>query len=225
MAPIGKLYGHPKQPGTIAILSAAAISGLEIETPPFEFGVTNKDPDFVHKFPLAKIPAFEDIEGFKMIEGAAIARYVSSLVPESGLLGRNAKETALVDQWVHFAESEVILPTRTIYYAIAAKVPPGYTTEQHEFRIQRTNRSLQYLEDYLATCHSRFIVNDSITLADLFVAGAAVCAGMTVCGAAQREKAYPHIFAHQARVTADERIKVLFGQPEFINEPLAIQAE
>jgi len=97
---------------------------------------------------MAKIPAFEDIEGFKMIEGAAIARYgikllpetcrfvltvipqpVSSLVPESGLLGRNAKETALVDQWVHFAETEIILTTMTIYYGIVAKILPGYTTE------------------------------------------------------------------------------------------------
>ena len=58
------------------------------------------------------------------------------------------------------------------------------------------------------------MVNDSITLADLFIAGAAIFAGVTVCGAVQREKAYPHVFAHQARVAADERIKVLFGQPE-----------
>lgn len=142
MAPIGKLYGHPQQPYTIAILSAAAIAGLEIESPPFELGVTNKDPDFVRKFAMAKIPAFEDIEGFKMIEGAAIARYVGSLVPESGLLGRNAKETSLVDQWVHFAETEIILTVMTIYYGIVAKILPGYTTEQHEFHMQRITRSL-----------------------------------------------------------------------------------
>ena len=60
-------------------MSAAAISGLEIELPPFEFGVTNKSPEFVQKFPLAKIPAFEDNEGFRLIEGTAIARYGKSL--------------------------------------------------------------------------------------------------------------------------------------------------
>ncbi|KIN93034.1 hypothetical protein M404DRAFT_605208 [Pisolithus tinctorius Marx 270] len=75
MAPIGKLYGHPRQPQTRAILSALTISGLEIDLPPFELGVTNKLPEFTHKFPLAKIPAFEDNEGFKLIEGATIARY------------------------------------------------------------------------------------------------------------------------------------------------------
>jgi hypothetical protein len=32
---------------------------------------------------------------------------VSSLAPESGLLGENANEAALVDQWVHFGESEI----------------------------------------------------------------------------------------------------------------------
>jgi len=62
-------------------MSAAAISGLEIELPPFEFGVTNKSPEFVQKFPLAKIPGFEDNEGFKLVEGTAIARYGKSLPP------------------------------------------------------------------------------------------------------------------------------------------------
>ena len=56
-------------------MSAAALSGLEIDTPSFEFGVTNKSPEFIQKFPLAKIPVFEDNEGFKLIEGTAIARY------------------------------------------------------------------------------------------------------------------------------------------------------
>ena len=50
------------------------------------------------------------------------------------------------------------------------------------------------------------------------MAGAAAYAGQTVCGAAEREKAYPHV------VTSDERIKALFGQPTFnIDKPLSVE--
>lgn len=56
-------------------MSAATISGLEIEQAPFEWGITNKSPEWIQKFPLGKIPTFEDNEGFKLIEGVVIARY------------------------------------------------------------------------------------------------------------------------------------------------------
>lgn len=54
---------------------------------------------------------------------------VSSLVPESGLLGHSVDETALVDQWVHFAEFEIIFPTGIFYGGIVAKVIPKYSAE------------------------------------------------------------------------------------------------
>ena len=50
-------------------------------------------------------------------------------MPESGLLGRGIKETTIVDQWVHFAESELILPTGIFFGALVAKVVPGYNVE------------------------------------------------------------------------------------------------
>ncbi|KIM54523.1 hypothetical protein SCLCIDRAFT_136669 [Scleroderma citrinum Foug A] len=218
MAPIGKLYGHPRQPQTKAIMSAAAISGLEIELPPFEFGVTNKSPEFVQKFPLAKIPGFEDNEGFKLIEGTAIARYVSSLVPAAGLLGRNAKETALIDQWVHFAETEIQIPASTIYIGIVPKYLPAFSKE-------RLARSLKFLEDHLATRPSGLLINDSVTLADIMLATATLRAGQTVCGATEREQIYPRVFAHFAKVTTDERIKEWFSASGFVETPLTVQAE
>lgn len=91
--------------------------------------------------------------------------------------------------------------------------------------MQRVNSSLKFLEDYLATRSSAFMISDSITLADIFIAGAAKRAGMTICGPTDREKTYPHIFAHYAKVAADERIKAFLGQPQFVDKPLAVQAE
>ncbi|KAI6041496.1 hypothetical protein EDC04DRAFT_2601641 [Pisolithus marmoratus] len=94
MTVIGKLWGYPAQRQTIIILAAAAASDLKIDIPHFEFGVTNRTPEFLEKFPLGKIPAFEDAT-------------VCTLASESRLLGRDARERALVDQWVHFVEYEI----------------------------------------------------------------------------------------------------------------------
>ena len=42
-------------------------------------------------------------------------------------------------------------------------------------------------------------------------------------GLLSAKKAYPHVFAHYAKVTSDERIKALFGQPTFIDKPLSVE--
>ncbi|KAF9233387.1 hypothetical protein BU15DRAFT_80184 [Melanogaster broomeanus] len=98
MAPIGTLWGSPRQRQSKVILSVAAINGLDLQQAPFEFGVTNKSPEFLSKFPYGKIPVFEDSEGWNDIGG------------KSDFLGSNAKETALVDQWIHLPEHEIGAP-------------------------------------------------------------------------------------------------------------------
>ncbi|KAF9233388.1 hypothetical protein BU15DRAFT_27404, partial [Melanogaster broomeanus] len=107
MAPIGTVWGDTCQRQTKVILNIAALNGLDLQQAPFEFGVTNKSPEFLSKFPYGKIPAFEDSEGWKLTEGTTIARYLSVIGGKSDFLGSNAKETALVDQWTHFAEHEL----------------------------------------------------------------------------------------------------------------------
>jgi elongation factor 1-gamma len=48
--------------------------------------VTNKSPEFLAKFPLGKIPAFEGADGFKLYEGDAIANYGESSKPRNSIL-------------------------------------------------------------------------------------------------------------------------------------------
>ncbi|KAI6104918.1 glutathione S-transferase C-terminal-like protein [Pisolithus croceorrhizus] len=227
MAPIGKLYGSPRQPQTKAILSAAAISGLEIDLLPFEFGIANKSPDLTgpQNLPLSYTPAFEDNEGFKLIKGTSTARYVSALVPKAGLLGHDVKETAQVDQWVHFASSEIYVPTANIYAGMITKDLPAFTEEQRKHYQERAERSLKFLDDHLASRSSGLLVNDSLTLADIILATAVQRAGQTVCGVKERERVYRNVFAHFEKVTNDERIKHLFGEPEFVDKALSFKAE
>lgn len=225
MAPIGKIYGDLRQYQTKAILSAAIISSLEIERPPTEFGITNKSPEFIRKSPLGRIPSFENNEGFKLTEGVAIARYVGSLVPEAGLLDHSTKETAQIDQWIHFAEGEILIPANNIYIGTTFKYLPGFNEEQRKYYREHVELSLKFLEDYLTSRSSAFLVNDTLTLADIILAVCLRRAGQSVCGAKEREHIYPHTFAYFAKVNSDERIKHVFGESDFVDEPLTFKAE
>lgn len=49
---------------------------------------------------------------------------VSSLAPESGLLGKDASEAALVDQWVHFGEAEISMFSYEIKALVAGYLGP-----------------------------------------------------------------------------------------------------
>ncbi|OJA11354.1 hypothetical protein AZE42_07373 [Rhizopogon vesiculosus] len=219
MAPIGALWGVLRQRQTKYILSAAAIAGLEVDLKPFEFGVTNKSPGFLDKFTLGKIPAFEGNDGFTLLEGASIARYVASLVPESGLLGDNLKDAAQVDQWIHFVEHEISAYTDLIWQMLMGFFAEKTYSEQiHKSLLERQERSLKFLEQSINT--HEFLVTDKITLADIVLAAVIQRAAGVTLGAAERAL-YPNIFAHHAKVAADPRIKDIFGAAEFVEVPLA----
>ncbi|KAJ3493043.1 hypothetical protein NMY22_g20262 [Coprinellus aureogranulatus] len=108
MAPIGTLYTVPQQWKGKAIRAIAALGGLEVALPEkYEHYVDNKKPEFLAKFPHGKIPAFEGADGFKLFESTAIAYYFAGLAANANLLGSSKEDAALVEQWVHLAESEV----------------------------------------------------------------------------------------------------------------------
>ncbi|KAG6328141.1 hypothetical protein ID866_10948, partial [Astraeus odoratus] len=90
---------------------------------------------------------------------------------------------------------------------------------------ERVERALKYLNDYLATRPSGLLINDEVTLADIFVAVATIRAGQTVCGVKEREQVYPRVFAHFAKVASDARLKEILAEPGFVETALAVQSE
>lgn len=57
---------------------------------------------------------------------------------------------------------------------------------------------------------------DTLTLADFVLVGTTSAAASISLGSAERAR-YPHIFAHYAKVTADERVKQYWGTEEFVD--------
>ncbi|KAF8123305.1 glutathione S-transferase C-terminal-like protein [Boletus edulis] len=211
MAPIGTLWGKPHQPQTKIIRSVAALNDLELEQPEYHF--FNKAAEYTTKFGYGKIPALECSDGFKLLEGATIARYLCGLGTKVNLLGSDAKENAIVDQWVHFVEHEI----GKWSYNYMCTVYGIYTFNRKflDEQVERLVRSLNYVEAHLATQPSGYLVRDSITLADLFLAGMTYDCSLTSLGAAERAK-YPLVFAHYAKVTGIEKVKQFWEKEGFI---------
>jgi elongation factor 1-gamma len=90
----------------------------------------------------------------------------------------------------------------------------------HQALLERQQRSLKFVEQHINA--REFLVTDKITLADIILAAATQRAGSVTHGAAERAL-YPNIFAHYAKVTADPRIKDIFGEAGFVEVPLAFK--
>ena len=96
------------------ILATAKLAGLALTIPSgFEMGRTNKTPEFLSKFPLGKIPAFEGFTSFSadqvfaLSESSAIAYYLAESTPDPKvrdqlLGGTTPQQRALVRQWTDF---------------------------------------------------------------------------------------------------------------------------
>lgn len=83
---------------------------------------------------------------------------------------------------------------------------------------------LKFLDEHLAASTSGYLISDTMTLADIAIAGVSQQAGKITCGAAQRAQ-YPNIFAHYDKVTTHPKVKEAFGEPEFVEEAMAYKAE
>lgn len=75
MVAIGKIYTYPNNPRVFKALIAAKYNGQTVEESIVQMGVDNKKPEFLTKFPLGKVPAFEGSDHFTLFESNAIAQY------------------------------------------------------------------------------------------------------------------------------------------------------
>ncbi|KAK0096403.1 hypothetical protein PV326_005604 [Microctonus aethiopoides] len=101
----GTLYTYPENFRAYKSLIAAQYSGAQVKIAEnFVFGETNKTEEFLKKFPLGKVPAFETKDGNCLTESNAIAYYVAN----EQLRGKNEAEKAEILQWLGFADSEIL---------------------------------------------------------------------------------------------------------------------
>ncbi|XP_062469364.1 elongation factor 1-gamma [Pezoporus occidentalis] len=168
MAVAGTLYTYPENWRAFKALIAAQYSGAKIRVlsspPHFHFGQTNKTPEFLRKFPVGKVPAFEGDDGFCVFESNAIAYYVSN----EELRGATKESAAQVVQWVNFADSDIVPPASTWVFPTLGIM--HYNKQATEFAKEEVRRVLGVLDSHLRT--QTFLVGERVSLADITV----VCA-------------------------------------------------
>ncbi|RMB90471.1 hypothetical protein DUI87_33072 [Hirundo rustica rustica] len=157
------LYTYPENWRAFKALIAAQYSGARLRVasapPHFHFGHTNRSPQFLQKFPLGKVPAFEGDDGFCVFESNAIAYYVST----EELRGSTPEAAAAVLQWVNFADSDVVPPASTWVFPTLGIL--HYNKQATEVAKEEVRRVLGVLDGHLRT--RTFLVGERVSLADI----------------------------------------------------------
>jgi len=178
-------------------------------------GKTNRTEDFLSKFPLGKVPAFEGADGTNIFEADAITQYIAESGPAAAqLMGATPAERAAVRQWICYAQGEVMDPiTQLVLWRLKYK-PYDEATETDG--LQRLERSLTCLETQLKG--RTWLVNgDKLSLADITVASALVWGFSMVVDAEMRQK-YPAVVAWYERTLETDGVKQAFGEKKFIEK-------
>jgi len=159
----GTLYTYPDNFRAYKALIAAEYSGAKVkvasEGPEFVLGETNKSAEFLAKFPLGKVPAFASADGKNIFESNAIAYYLAN----EQLRGKSIEDQAFVQQWISFADNEILPPACTWVFPCMGIMP---------FNKQACERAQSDLKAALAALNEHlklrtFLVGERISLADI----------------------------------------------------------
>ncbi|KZP33197.1 eEF1-gamma domain-containing protein [Athelia psychrophila] len=211
---IGTLWTAPAQRQGKVIRAVAALGGLQINLPDtYTHYEDNKKPEFLAKFPHGKIPAWEGKDGFLLSEGTPIAKYIASLAPNSGLLGVDAKDAALVDQWIHFTDTEVEVPYSILWFMFSGGIP--YLKPIHAAMLEGLIRSLTTVNEHLMM--RTFLVTERITVADIVLAAIIQTAVSNFFDAELRAQ-LPNVVRHLETIVNQPKLKEFFGETTYIEK-------
>lgn len=110
-----KLHVWHKAPNPRRVLIFLAEKGLTIPQQDVGGEAGRLRADYLARYPQATVPMLELDDGTQLGEAMAICRYLEELHPEPRLLGRDARERALVDMWERRAYEEGLVAAAEIF--------------------------------------------------------------------------------------------------------------
>merc|ERR1712119_254923 len=160
----GTLFTYPDNFRAQKAEIAAKYSGAKLTvSKDFKFGETNKSAEFLKKFPLGKVPAFEGSDGTLLTESNAIAYYVAN---EELRGGSDAAARAQVVQWMSMADSDILPAACTWVFPTMGIMQ--FNKNATERAKEDIKAALKALNDHLLS--RTFLVGERLTLADIAVA-------------------------------------------------------
>jgi len=134
------------------------------------WGLPHRDPreaEFLKLNPNAQVPVILD-DGFVLWESSVIMRYLADK-HRSGLWPVDAKERAVVDQWLTWQATEVAFAWPYAMQALLRK-NPAYTDQARiEDSIARWSAAMHIFEARLRETQG-YVANDRMSLADIALA-------------------------------------------------------
>lgn len=170
------LYDMEKAPNPRRVRWFLAEKGIEVEKRPIDLpSGENLKPEFLAINPRGLIPTLVLDDGTVIDESVSICRYFEELHPEPNLLGRDAKEKAIIDSWQRRVEFDglysVMLAFRNTTPIFANRAVPGISepTEQlpqvAERGVLLTRHFFNMLDKRLG--QSEYVAGDRFTIADI----------------------------------------------------------
>lgn len=156
-----KLYGYPNHRVTKSQV-AALYGGVDVQYMGSE--IDRNSDEWKARFPVGKLPCLDTPDG-PVWESNAIARYVARANPRSNLYGKGYFESAQVDQWLDFAQDEILPPVQVWTYPVLGYTQ--YNEEAYKQAKEDLKQGLKVLDNHLL--RQTFLVGNGITLADIVV--------------------------------------------------------
>src|SRR5512139_3798537 len=95
-----KLYDVDRAPNPRRVQVFMAEKGITVPRIQIDINkLEQKSPEFTAINPMQRLPVLVLEDGTAIAETVAICRYFEEIVPEPVLMGRSAKEKALVEMW------------------------------------------------------------------------------------------------------------------------------
>jgi glutathione S-transferase len=164
-----KLYDSKRAPNPRRVRWFMAEKGItDIEIVQVDiFKGEHRTPDYIARAGLPNVPVLELDDGTGITESVAICRYLESLYPEPNLMGRDAKEIAVIEMWARRAEMLLATP---LMMAVRHGHPALAAIETQVPEVAATNRAaaeraVKVFDRRLA--ESPFIAGERITIADI----------------------------------------------------------
>lgn len=155
-----RLYDTSTAPNPRRVRIFLAEKGVTIPLVPVDIGAReNHSAKYRGKNPLGEVPMLELDDGTCIAESVAICRYLEEIHPEPPLMGRGAREAALVEMWQRRMELQILLPILQCF------------RNTHEFARGRTKQVPEYGEVCRETALERMRWVDGILADREFVAG------------------------------------------------------
>jgi len=159
----GTLFTYPDNFKAFKALIAAEYSGAKVKVvsqpPEFVLGETNATEEFLKKFPLGKVPAFESKDGKYFSCGNAIAIFLAT----DQLRGNGIDAKTDIQRWISFTDNEILPPACTWVFPCMGIMP--FNKQANERAKADLKLALGVLNDHLKT--QTFLVGERITLADI----------------------------------------------------------